>query len=333
MRVDGISQNLHEALARHNKLVHEDITTALIEHARSVISYERQRLRELETLRPDVKSADKKSLPVSTGPPRPAFIPKLDEDVKPTPARSDSAPPLKVAGDPPPPINVPKPGSAASFMPPLPVITPGSAASFMPTSPAPTLPSKSPMLSSLLPPQSPGAGPSIPRSRTPTSPTFAAQAAIGPPLGGRFIDGSRSMFISPSASSSADRGPLSAGPSSRPFMTPSSAGPSSPFVPSAPPPTASTSVLPSMPVHQVDPLGPLSPNAAARRSATLGPSSSPLSPGSNGYAQYGSANGSNVDPLGLGSPQHMSQSMRLPPTPSRKRLDAREAASKLANFF
>lgn len=38
-----------------------------------------------------------------------------------------------------------------------------------------------------------------------------------------------------------------------------------------------------------------------------------------------------VDPLGLAKPSYMSQSMRV--TNNRPRLDAREAASKLANFF
>ena len=56
-RVEGISQNLHRALHRHSRIAHEDIAAALIEHARTNILYERQLLRELESLLPDVRSS------------------------------------------------------------------------------------------------------------------------------------------------------------------------------------------------------------------------------------------------------------------------------------
>ncbi|QRV87761.1 vacuolar protein sorting-associated protein 5 [Ceratobasidium sp. AG-Ba] len=56
-RVEGISENLHNALATHSKHAHEDITHTLIEHARASIHYERSRLRELETLRGDIARA------------------------------------------------------------------------------------------------------------------------------------------------------------------------------------------------------------------------------------------------------------------------------------
>jgi len=57
-RVEGMSVNLHKALATHSRQTHEDITHALIEHARSSILFERQVLRELEALRPDVAAID-----------------------------------------------------------------------------------------------------------------------------------------------------------------------------------------------------------------------------------------------------------------------------------
>ena len=38
-----------------------------------------------------------------------------------------------------------------------------------------------------------------------------------------------------------------------------------------------------------------------------------------------------LDPLGQATPSYMTQSVRV--TPTRQRLDAREAASKLANMF
>ncbi|KAF7981505.1 hypothetical protein HWV62_33061 [Athelia sp. TMB] len=51
-RADGISQNLHVALQTHNRQANEDITAALVDHARSSLMYEKQLLRELEALRP-----------------------------------------------------------------------------------------------------------------------------------------------------------------------------------------------------------------------------------------------------------------------------------------
>ncbi len=72
-RVDGISHNLHLAFGRHEKIVEDDITSALVEHARSMISYERQRLRELEALRPDFANANK-AYAAAAAAPRPAFI-------------------------------------------------------------------------------------------------------------------------------------------------------------------------------------------------------------------------------------------------------------------
>ncbi|TDL29238.1 hypothetical protein BD410DRAFT_779573 [Rickenella mellea] len=268
-RVDGISQNLHRALQRHDKLVHDDVTAALIEHTRSTIMYERQLLRELEALRPDLSSADKKIVHPANSTPKPKIILPLEDDFKPPPPVPES-----------PAVRTPSP------LPPLPP-TPATATIHGPPSrsvPAP------------MAPQSPGAGPSTPTSPTPAS--SLARPPLLPPLGGRFTDGTRSMFIQPTSS------PLATGVSSAP---PAPSG---------------------LPAHVVnDPLGPLSPNATSTFRHQV---SSPLGPG--GVVGATSAGqGGNVDPLGAAKPNYMSQSMRV--TPTRPRLDAREAASKLANFF
>ena len=78
-RVEGISQNLHRALHRHSRIAHEDIAAALIEHTRTNILYERQLLRELESLLPDVRASANPTPPqlagISTIPPLVAASP------------------------------------------------------------------------------------------------------------------------------------------------------------------------------------------------------------------------------------------------------------------
>jgi hypothetical protein len=74
-RVEGISQNLHHALHRHSRLAHEDLTAALIEHARMNILYEKQLLRELESLRPDVAHAADPAPPPESLPAAAAIAP------------------------------------------------------------------------------------------------------------------------------------------------------------------------------------------------------------------------------------------------------------------
>ena len=341
-RVNGISQNLHIAIDRHNKLVNDDVNAALIEHARSVIMYERQRLRELEALRGDIANADKKYVPVTTPAPRPAYIPKLDEDTRPKPPPVPKPQVVGPALGPSSASAVPSP-SARTYQPPLTPSTGGV-----------TLPSKL-MSSSSLPPQSPGAGPSTPspsassfgrRDSIPPRPTSAAasfNSSGGPPLGGRLIDGKKSMFISHSSAMTASS-PVPATP--RPGL-PSGAS-QSPLSSVPQPPTPSVAR---------DPLGPLGPNAQYARvpsSASMSASvhsplgrasftandplgGAPTSPNgfaaSNGHAASHPASPTSVDPLSGGQAKYMSQSMRLPNTPARPRLDPREAASKLANMF
>ncbi|EUC66433.1 vacuolar protein sorting-associated protein [Rhizoctonia solani AG-3 Rhs1AP] len=57
-RVEGISENLHNALRVHARHAHEDIASMLIEHARANVHYEKARLRELEALKGDIEKAN-----------------------------------------------------------------------------------------------------------------------------------------------------------------------------------------------------------------------------------------------------------------------------------
>ncbi|KAG6817846.1 hypothetical protein H0H87_001678 [Tephrocybe sp. NHM501043] len=309
-RAEGISQNLHKALETHNRYANDDITTALIEHARSSIMYERQLLRELEALRVDVSNAAKKVVPAANGAPKPTNIPKL-EDFNERPHLSRPTPQTNGVQRPSNPPHTALPGPT-SHRPPLhsfPSQGPPSQGgpSQGPQTPAQSAyqnqdvlsPSSTQTLSSQrapfspptshssfrpgMPPQSPGAGPSSP------APSFAKPLHNNePPLGGRFVDGTKSMFIQPSQ-------PIHSTP-----------------------PTSTSDGRP----HAGDPLNtdPLLRPASA--SPLHGPTSRPM----NGQDSY---NGS--DPLAHLKPHQMSASVRVQPT--RPRLDAREAASKLANMF
>lgn len=320
-RAENISQNLHRALDRHKRLVTEDVTAALVEHVRSTIMYERQHLRELEALRPDIQGADKKYVPQKpVSAPRPTYIPPLEDYSKPPVPRPASGPPTSVPRQGPP-VAPPLNGTASMYGPPL--VPPINA------SVSSNGPSQGPLSSGVsspvrgpLPPQSPGAGPSS--SPAPTQSSFAPPLMDGPPLGGRFMDGTKSMFVK---------------------------SPSSPMVPSASTPTKPASAglppVPQSPQPQPGPLTPASPlhaSVSGPPSATSGaphPLGDPLSasafvpstssPLANGRSNSVSgAPNDGLDPLGMTRPAYMSATVR---TPTRPRLDAREAASKLANMF
>lgn len=278
-RAEGISQNLHRAMARHKRLVAEDVTAALIEHVRSSIMYERQHLRELEALRPDVQNADKKHIVAKpAAAPKPGHIPPLEEFSK-----ASVPPPLATA-----PLNASQVPPSTSIPGPLSARPASPALAATPQRYTPALPSSA-MNSPL---QSPGAGPSSPLQQA--GPSFAtAPSSGGPPLGGRFVDGTKSMFVKNTSS------PLT------------SASPTS----GAPGWTGSV----SSPLHAAS-VGSPHPLGQSMSSASL---ASPTRP--NGQSSDG------LDPLGMAKPAYMSASMRV--QPSRQRLDAREAASKLANMF
>ncbi|TFK43664.1 Vps5 C terminal like-domain-containing protein [Crucibulum laeve] len=317
-RAEGISQNLHQALQTHNRYANDDITTALIEHARSSIMYERQLLRELEALRVDVSNAAKKVIPAANGAPKPSVVPPLEDfSSRPPPLQSAPSAPIGNGFNRPPPdmqtpphTSVPQgqgshgfgshrpppqaslshgtlasPSSLASPQRQEPLSAASSSHSFTSHqsvySPSPNvLPRQG------LPPQSPGAGPSSPG---PGQTTQSRQAVDEPPLGGRFMDGTKSMFVKPTSASS----PLSSSSTTNHHTL------SNP------------------------PLDPLRNDSYSRVSSPLH-ANSPR--GLNGESQN-----SNVDPLGRIKPHQMASSVRVQPT--RPRLDPREAASKLANMF
>ncbi|GJN88144.1 hypothetical protein Rhopal_001100-T1 [Rhodotorula paludigena] len=58
-RLQGISTNLQPSLTRHSLDTHNDILSALLEHARHTLLYEKQRLKEYETLRPEMRAIRK----------------------------------------------------------------------------------------------------------------------------------------------------------------------------------------------------------------------------------------------------------------------------------
>ncbi|KAF8812315.1 hypothetical protein BYT27DRAFT_7087552 [Phlegmacium glaucopus] len=317
-RAEGISQNLHQALQTHNRYANDDITTALIEHARSSIMYERQLLRELEALRADVNNAAKKVVPAANGVPKPSIIPPLEDFSARNHMESAPSAPLANGFQKAPQMQPPhtaglvaNSGGPQGFTPhkfpnqpqvpqipqsslpspfpqtPVDRQEPLSAASVQSFSSAFSPPSQH-IPKHPLPPQSPGAGPSSP-AIVPVRQTVSRPVVNEAPLGGRFVDGTKSMFV-PKSTSSPRPSPLSFSSS-----TSNISGPNVPF----------------------DPL----------RNDSYGTVSSASH---NGPNQQGSQT-QETDPLGSIRPHQMTSSVRVQPT--RPRLDAREAASKLANMF
>jgi hypothetical protein len=228
--------------------------------------YERQLLRELESLRPDVANSNAKVGPKPNGIPKPTVVPPLEDDSNPS-----------------------RPAVPSSSL------TRGRAS-------APSLPpsaiSGRPGISQAPVPQSPIAGPSKPPVATPQSfrppvasqnitPGTAPAEARGnePPLGGRFADGTKSLFIQPSSSAQIQGSGF----------------------PTAAPRSSNTDPLLGSPLMSSDPI---------------------QRPGTTDGISRGAGD---VDPLGGIRPAHMSASVRV--QPMRRKLDAREAASKLANMF
>jgi hypothetical protein len=326
-RAEGISQNLHRALEVHNNHANNDITAALIEHTRSTIMYEKQHLRELEALRVDVaNAANHVDLPVKTAP-KPTVVPPLEDDFKlpaqPPPSHVHSAPlpPTPQTAFPHPVSNSrfshvgPSTSLYSSSGPPFPAASHAPLQSQLPTPVSPSLARPRDPLSQP-PPQStvtpnvyshaPGVGPSANRAPVSTIAPAEVPSATGPPLGGRFMDGTRSMFVT---SPSSPLGPPVRAVASQVFQSPQRPQSATPQGP---------------PVKVIgEPYDPLS-----------APTTPPVNaPSSNGYPSHPSMSNSagDLDPLGQAKPHLMTGSVRLPPT--RSRLDAREAASKLANMF
>lgn len=55
-RLQGISTNLQPSLTRHSVDTHTDLLNSLLEHARTTLIYEKQRLKEYETVRPEMRA-------------------------------------------------------------------------------------------------------------------------------------------------------------------------------------------------------------------------------------------------------------------------------------
>lgn len=130
--INNISANLHSALRAHSRNAHEDVAVSLLEHARMSIIFNRQILRELEALRPDLQRIG------TTAPPPPAHVANA---VSPLSQHAAAPPPLQAqAGAPPlgPPAaagsqsmflpaqgaEVPRPQSAAGAAPSAPPLAP-----------------------------------------------------------------------------------------------------------------------------------------------------------------------------------------------------------------
>ena len=284
--------------------------------------YERQILKELEALRPDIGAAADKVVPQPNGIPKPTVILPLEE----------------------PPVPKPAPSPAKNIPNSPPLATPSFSTSRIPDA-SPATPGP--------PLQQPS--PEIVRSMTSPQPTSPLRSSLVPPsvkshndplLGNRFVDGTRSMFVRPSPQ----------------FHTPSTITSSTPalILPTstpAPPPPVPKVLPPSVVVQQeaqknLDPLGNhgrvigrasstpiMEPPKQPEPVGPLGPLG-PLGPApinGNGsmmtqsvIVQSTPKSGDGLDPLGMTKPINMTASMRAP---LRPRLDPREAASKLANMF
>ena len=290
--------------------------------------YERQLLKELEALRPDISGAADKVVHQPNGVPKPTVILPLEE----------------------PPVPKPTPPPVKNTLNPPPLTTHSFSTSRIPDA-APTVPGPRPG-----PPLLQQPGPEIVRSMTSPQPTSPQRTTPIPPLvnsnndpllGNRFGDGTRSMFVRPS--------PQFHTPST---VTSSTSASTLPSATPAPPPPAPKVLPPSVVVQQevqknFDPLSNPS-RAIARASSTpimeppkqpepvgpmgpLGPLGPPRPAHGNGHAMTQSViiqpmpkPEDGLDPLGMATPTYMSASMRAP---QRPRLDPREAASKLANMF
>ncbi|KAJ7368581.1 Vps5 C terminal like-domain-containing protein [Mycena albidolilacea] len=307
-RAQGISQNLHQALETHNRYANDDITTALIEHTRSSIMYERQLLRELEALRVDVAKAADAYVPPANGVPKPP-IPVVEEYQPKPPSRIvpavGAAPVNGAPQSAPAPTSAPAPGQQPPPPRPPPQALPQSASGPLAPQPQQQPP---PQLHHQPLTQSPGAGPSSPSAHQPqTHIPRSSSTANEPPLGGRLVEGSKSMFVKPPSSPAASQA--------------QSASLASSLAPS-----------PSQPSYSGDPL--LGGGTFPRTfSSPLQQDSSysPLHANANGHGHAAGVLQNGLDPLGQVQPVAMSASVRAPP--QRPRLDAREAAKSLANMF
>jgi hypothetical protein len=284
--------------------------------------YERQLLKELEALRPDISGAADKVVPQANGAPKPTVILPLEEP----PLHKPAPPPAKNAQNSPP-LTAPS-FSTSRILDASPNIS----------GPRPGLP----------PPQQPS--PEIVRSMTspqPTSPQRPVNSNNDPLLGNNFVDGTRSMFVRPPQFHTPSTITSSTSASVLPTSTPAPPPPA----PKVLPPSvvvqqevqkncdplsnpgraiaraSSTPIEPPKKSEQVGPIGPLGPLGPLGPTPTYG--NGPMMTQSV-IIQPTPRSNDGLDPLGTAKPTNLSASTR---GPQRPRLDAREAASKLANMF
>jgi hypothetical protein len=129
----AISNNLHRSLSAHSRNAHEDVAVALLEHARMSIIFNRQVLRELEALKPDLARVSVPAASSTVSSPSPLGA-RGSISAGPPPLISPPVPRTKAAGGPAAapqtPTSAATPGMAQSmFLPPTPNIPsgPGSA--------------------------------------------------------------------------------------------------------------------------------------------------------------------------------------------------------------
>ncbi|KAG8865405.1 Vacuolar protein sorting-associated protein 17 [Tulasnella sp. 330] len=258
-RVDGISQNLHKALHTHSRHTHEDIAQSLIEHARTVILYEKQLLKELESLKTDFSNINKKAVDFK--------VPVAASSHQGVLANSSSGPQERVRAD--------------SF----------------------------------------GATPIVTANGSIIGPSQASSS-----FGSSRMDGTKSMFISPV--STAAQHPLPASPS------PNVQGQQIPPSPSIPPNRGFVAQRAIAGASSSNPASPLSASSPVqyhheRPIDPLGAGPSPRTPGDDSIHGQGPMMGRGL--MGPHGANTMARSMYVQPV--RSRLDAREAAAKLANFL
>lgn len=352
-RVEGISQNLHRALHRHSRLAHEDITAALIEHARTNILYEKQFLRELESLMPDMRVAADPAPPPSSLPAAAAIAPlaALNRSATMPPGAETSRTTISSGHFMPPSISTQSPLAKSASMPgPEPIATPSPTAFIPPTQ----------VVSSGVP-QTPtsATSPVPPRDRTTSVPSFprtsqfvsqpvdgAASPALTPgfPKTSQFVSASPARPNVPPTGATPSQTPVTPGfPRTNQFTTPTPATPSvTPGFPktnqftSNPGPTPNqTPVTPGFPktsqfVGVSSPLTPsggaMSPAAAATGGYSSYPRTSQFLPGAApgplSSPGYYAVNGGGIDgrqPDGPPAPSSGYNSANGPGTPTRAR--------------
>jgi len=291
--------------------------------------YERQLLKDLEALRPDISSAADKVVPHPSGVPKPTVIPPLEEPPVPKPA----PPPVKNTPNSPP---LTTPSLSTSRIPDASSTIPGPRPGHSPQHPSPEI------VRSMTSPQ-----PASPQRLAPVPAPIHSND--DPLLGNRFADGTRSMFVRPSPQFHT---PSTITSSTSASTLPTSAPIPPPPVPKVLPPSvvvqqevqknydplsnpgraiaraSSTPIMePPKQPESVGPMGPLGPLGPIGPTPTHG--NGPMMTQSV-IVQPTTKPDNGLDPLGMTTPTYMAASMRSPPRP---RLDPREAASKLANMF